>query len=83
MVKVLSSSGTTPKLGFKIKHGPEAGVLINYNTTGTAVVPADNLYVFDSGAAIIGEYIQGVLVADGTATGDSTVVEVYEMRKPF
>lgn len=83
MVKVVSTSGTGPKVGFVIKHGPESTVLKVHTSTAVASVPADNLYVFDAGSAIIGEYIRGVLVAGGTANGDSTVVEVYEMRKPF
>ena len=83
MVKVLSASGTTPKVGFTIKHGPEAGVLITQTTMAAAVVPAENLFVFDCGNGILGEWIQGIPVAEGTATGDAVLIEVYEMRKPF
>lgn len=37
----------------------------------------------DGASAVLCEFIQGVLIAGGGATGDSCIVEVFEMRKPF
>ncbi|MSQ01572.1 MAG: hypothetical protein EXR71_06725 [Myxococcales bacterium] len=65
-----SVSGSAPKVGFKINHGPEATVLTTHTSIASVGVPTDNLFVFDASPAIIvGEYIQGVLVADGPDNG--------------
>ncbi len=83
MVKVTASS-TNAKVGIKIKHGPDGVAFKDLATQATTVVPADKLFVLDTSAsAIVGEFVQIVVVGGGTAAGDWAVVDVYEMRKPF
>lgn len=83
MAKVSAFTGA-PKLGMKINHGPDGVVNATHTLIGTVVVPGSNLFVFDSDASkILGEYIHPILLVDGAATGDSMVVELFELRKPF
>ena len=84
MAKISQFGGSGPKLGMKINHGPDGTVNATHTSIASAAVPVTNLYVFDSdGTKILGEFLHPILVVGGAATGDSLVVEVYEMRKPF
>lgn len=82
MAKVVKA-GPNAKLGLKIKHGPDGVVFVTLASVASATVPAEMLVVLDSGNGVVGEFVKSVLVAGGTATGDWTVVDVFEMRKPY
>ncbi len=82
-LKVVSASGTAPKLGFKLRHGPDGVASKEISSVATAAPPADILLIVDSGSMMLCEFIHPIPVAGGTATGDSVTIEVYEMVKPF
>lgn len=85
MVKVLEYRGTAPTLGFIIAHGPDGSVSATHTSIAVAAVTGTTpiLFVFDCGAAPLGEFLHPIVRVGGTATGDGVVVEVWETRKPF
>ncbi len=82
-LNIVSSGGAAPKLGFKLRHGPDGVVSKEIVNVASVAIPADNVAMFDSGSAMLCDVLHPVPVVGGSATGDWVGVEIYEMRKPF
>ena len=82
-VLVHSAPGTAPKIGFKLRHGPDGVASKEIVNSATVAVPADNLGMYDSGATVLNNYLHPIPVVGGSATGDSVTISVFEMLKPF
>lgn len=82
---LVTAFGGVPNIGFKITDGPNGVNFLTHTNVDSGALGTTLLWVFDSSATarMLGEFVRGVVVAGGTATGDWMQVKVWELRKPF